>query len=347
MTAVHITRAAAVTAALAMAMAPPISQAATGYAAPAPLESRANGQAVRAAEDFTAVIFPAKEHPGSRFVGHKPELNPEKTRDTNLAGALTAQGGGATTFYPDDMGYYGGPVVQSASQVNFYWANNAGGAWGNPAGYQTDLNVSGMMSLLTQYTFQSQGAGHWPVAGYYWYSANGGPGPLVYDSQVASQVRAIATADRTAGRQHLGMSTIYHVFLPLGTDECFDNLANGCYNPDGRAPGPFYYCGYHSATKLSDGTVVLYTVEPYESVNGCSMGLGLTNDTSNVLGHEIAELISDPMPGTGWVGKWADNGGAEIGDECAWTAIQQQLNGHAYITQDWYSNRYHNCDNAY
>jgi hypothetical protein len=336
--------------ALALVATPALSfaQTASGIAA-SPTTASPELTSARAAGDFAAVIAPVKGYKGSRFVGKMPKVTLQQTPETRLDGSPAGPPPPSSTlkkFWPDDMGYFGGPVVASTSQVNVYWANDNGSIWGGPATYEADLNVSTMAEILDQYTFQVvPTVNKWPVASYWWYFPGGGPGALIYDSQVAAEVQALATADRNAGRQSsFGTNVIYHVFLPPGTDECFNNPANGCYNPDGHAPGPFVFCAYHSYTHLPDGSVVLYSVEPYMSVNGCSTGKGLLNDTANVLGHETAEAISDPEPGSAWVGKWPDSSGSEIGDDCSWTIIKQTLNTHTYYTQNWYSNKSHACN---
>jgi len=67
---------------------------------------------------------------------------------------------------------------------------------------------------------------------------------------------------------------------------------------------------------------VLYSVEPFQNVEGCSSRPGtpdgqLADSTNNVLSHETFETIPDP-DGTAWL-NILDNGvfGQEIGDECS------------------------------
>jgi len=326
------------------------SAAAQGIAAPAVAPSdKVTSDAL--AGRFSAYIMPAKGFAGSHLIGQMPAGRakvPTLTYDLqgNLAPATTL----LQRYYPDDMGYFGGPVLATLSQVNIYWANDNGSIWGSPATFESYLNTSKMIELLNRYAFQAQSNGHWPVASYYWYFPGGGPGALIYDNQVQSEVQALAAADVSAGRQSgASWSTIYHVFLPPGTDECFTNPAQGCYNPDGKAPGPFAFCAYHGYTQLPSGEYVAYDVQPYAEVNGCEQsGTGLeAQDQANVLGHETAEAISDPVPGGGWYAEWP-TGGGEIGDECAFVPIKQTLApGHVYYIQDWYSTVHHECDNVY
>jgi hypothetical protein len=327
------------------------SAAAEGIAASAVAPS-AKTTSDALAGKFSAYIMPAQGYTGSRLIGQMPAGRAKvPTLTFDLQGNLTSPPVLLQKYFYGDMGYFGGPVLASLSQVNVFWANDSSGAtWGTPSVFESYLNASHMIQLLDRYTFQAQASGHWPVAGYNWYFPGGGPGHLIYDNQIQAEVQALAAADVTAGRQSAtSFSAIYHVFLPPGTDECFTNPANGCYNPDGFAPGPFAFCAYHGYTQLPSGEYVTYDVQPYAHVNGCEQsGTGLeAQDQANVLGHETAEAISDAVPGSGWYQEWP-TGNGEIGDECAFVPIKQTLAvGHIYYIQDWYSTVHHECSNVY
>ncbi|HEY8698206.1 MAG TPA: hypothetical protein VIM02_11335 [Rhizomicrobium sp.] len=288
-------------------------------------------KAAIATGDFVAKIAPRQGYIGQLMIGRLPDVQLKK------GGFVPGD-----SYYPEDLGWYGGPVVTSASHINVYWGKPDGSVWGYPASYEYYLNLSVMSETLNRYTGNSlYSTGHYPVANWYW--NNGNPGSLVYQSQIASLVQYMAGQDYTYRGARLGYTDIYHVFLPPGTDTCFDDPRNGCYNPDGRAPGPFTFCGYHYSTKLSNGTVVLYSVEPFESVYGCSTGTNTSNDTANVLGHEIAETVTDPIPGTAWKAQWHPDYGQEVGDVCSGQFFYHYLAGANYYTQDWYGNNYHQC----
>jgi len=125
-----------------------------------------------------------------------------------------------------------------------------------------------------------------------------------------------------------GYEHIYHVFLPPGTDVCFNNpdgsVSGTCYSPDNLAT--FYFCAYHGSFDILDSgghviSHVLYTVEPYQNVAGCQVAPGspngtLIDSTDTVLAHETFETITDP-DGDAWIDV-TSNGmfGQEIADEC-------------------------------
>jgi len=55
------------------------------------------------------------------------------------------------------------------------------------------------------------------------------------DNDIIAVVHAVASHTGETGHGH-----IYHVFLPGGTDECFDNTFTVCYSPDN--PKTWFFC---------------------------------------------------------------------------------------------------------
>ena len=70
------------------------------------------------------------------------------------------------------------------------------------------------------------------------------------------------------------------------------------------------FCGYHEAFDYN-GTSVAYAVLPSSLCKGCG---GLIGDFTAIYAHELAEAVTDKVPGQGWVA--AD--GEENGDLEAW-----------------------------
>jgi hypothetical protein len=178
------------------------------------------------------------------------------------------------------------------------------------------------------------------------------------DSDIIAIVHSVV-----AKTGEVGLGHIYHVFLPAGTDECFDNTFTVCYSPDN--PNTWFFCAYHSSADTELGHLV-YSVEPYQNVLGCNDPPNTPNgqlidSTNDVLSHELFETISDP-DGTGW---WNSTPsvigveGEEIGDECVFTTAPPQspppvygdpsifrIGGHVYAVQLEYSNAHHGCAGA-
>jgi len=120
------------------------------------------------------------------------------------------------------------------------------------------------------------------------------------------------------------------------------------------------YCAYHSEVK--DGIdSIAYTNMPFiiDQPVGCganfvnndsTYGNGIYDGYSIVLGHEIAEAETDPLPFT--KAAWRDSSGQENGDKCAWITpgtaggahnIGPDANGHVFAVQTLYSNSAGGC----
>jgi serine protease len=136
--------------------------------------------------------------------------------------------------------------------------------------------------------------------------------PVIPGLMIAEEAQAAAAhfGDTSPGAQ-------YAILSPTGT------------NPDGWSNPKTGFCGYHDYTgdpywNLS-GANVPYTNFPYSTDSrliqrghGASCGAGFVNSpgtldgVSVVGGHEYAETLTDPYPGTGWT----DHKRLEIGDKC-------------------------------
>lgn len=244
-------------------------------------------------------------------------------------------------FYPGDLSDpLGGPVVQTAEFHNLY-LNCTSDCWGYPGVFMNNLNHSDMIHITDQYVGSSANSR---------YSV--GPGALVsasFPHQMGdTDIYSIVYAG--ASLFGVGYHHVYHVFLPPGQDICFTGSTPlECYSPDN--PNNFYFCAYHGYVDFSDIGHVLFTVEPYQNVNGCQVvepspnGI-LIDSTADVLSHETFETITDPDIDA-WLNYLSlDLYGAEIGDECQdfdFGYGKISLNGKNYEIQPEYSNSQHGC----
>jgi hypothetical protein len=100
------------------------------------------------------------------------------------------------------------------------------------------------------------------------------------------------------------------------------------------------YCAWHSSTSSSYGNIA-YTNLPYITDAGASCGANF-NGITIVVGHEMAETITDQFPNGGWL----DRSGEENGDKCAWISSGQgasasvSMNGASYPVQSLWSNAF-------
>lgn len=290
-------------------------------------------------------ILPANTRAGQSAQGaHKYGTAVPITKPTASIASVPAPG-----FYPDDLVYFGGPVVKEMRSNPVYLnASSCGGVakcWGNPEKFLTDLGRSKYIHVTDQYTGTS---GSYTLGTHIFASLTMYTN-VIDESDLFGIVHDAAAALGTPS----GYGHEFHVFLPKGVDTCFD-LSNVCYSPDN--PSTFFFCAYHGSLVFSDIGHVLFSVEPYQNVPGCQAAPpdpnGILQDsTDSVLAHELIETITDPD-----IDAWISDSslitsGAEIGDLCEPTGNSNAqfldsivwLDGIKYEIQLMYSNHYHAC----
>jgi hypothetical protein len=275
-----------------------------------------------------------------------------------------------TVRYPGDVQFHGGNVVQSAEEYLIY-VNLASSAschtvatcWGDPSSFLHDLGLSDFIHVVDQYAGVDSSDRYRasPQLINVNYAPTAGAGRPFTDLDIQTIVHAVVRALRLPTGYH----SIFDVFLVRGQDECSTSAYDMCYSPDN--PVTFVFCAEHGSADFSDVGHVLYTIEPYEDVMGCSSRPDgpngqLVDSTNNVLSHETFELISN-ADGTAWWNE-LDSGffEEEIGDECSFVLFIPPppalpgpqsivyfdpsnviLNGHRYLAQPEYSNDQHAC----
>ncbi|MFN8653952.1 MAG: hypothetical protein U0133_18780 [Gemmatimonadales bacterium] len=252
---------------------------------------------------------------------------------------------------PFDLTYVGGPVIKRATNWNVYvnCDTTPAGCWGSndlsPANFLRDLNRSPMIQVANQYLgVNAQGkfsTSELTLNGAT-FAPNGGGVPTASINDIFSVLFSAAVFTRATGYENL-----YHVFLPAGTDMCIS--AGNCYSPDNF--NTFFFCAFHGSVTFRDpanpgGTLhVIYSVEPYQDVPGCSPVAGTPHGTidatASTLSHEFFEAITDPD-----LNAWFNFlTGEEIADLCSAFSSDERMGGHNYVLQTEYSNRIHACTN--
>jgi len=232
--------------------------------------------------------------------------------------------------------YHNGPIQTGPKLYVVFW----GSAWsgsGDPYGVASLLKSfygviggSKWLNSVTQYT-QTGGA---PVGN----AGNIFAGSYVDTSSTPprhpTQSQMAAEASKAAA--HYGdytASAAYVVAMPSGI------------KPSGFGT---QYCAYHSSTSAA-GHTIAWTNLPYMPDAGASCGAGSVNSPGTldgvtiVGGHEQGETETDPQPSTGWL----DSSGAENGDKCAWTGLENNPNAGGYPTQPLWSNANNGCVQSY
>jgi hypothetical protein len=333
-------------------------------------ESKVNPTAAdqTAAEEATVVYRHARpaNTPAGSALKHKDITAGRESSSAPASSSSTTDN--SQLRYPADLAYLGGAVLATAESHAIYLLPKDGicdkiaACWGNPEGFLNDLSGSDFVHVIDQYI--GTAARNRYTVGVHTtidYMPTAKTAPLT-DAKIQAIVHAVALKTGLSGYGH-----IYHVFLPPGQDECLPSSSSDpddaiCYSPD--VPKHFAFCAYHGSVTFKDKVEhVLYTVEPFQDVSGCSVRPGtpsgqLADSTYNSLSHETIETITDP-DGTAWFNFTAVVlAGAEIGDECSFFVIVPtsattaavffdpsvvMLGSHKYGIQPEYSNMQHAC----
>lgn len=226
--------------------------------------------------------------------------------------------------------YGNGPVQRNAKIYVVFWQFNSNDPYGEATritNFVKGIGGSHWASVMNQYTDTTGSISNDAALGGTWSdNTNKIPSRPGQSAVAAEAARAAA---------HFGDYSVnanYFIALEKGHD------------PSGFKT---QWCAFHSTTSAS-GNTISYTDFPYQSDAGASCGANSVNSGSSgtidgvtiVGGHEIAETITDPRPSSGWV----DSSGAENGDKCAWTSLQNDsFSTGSFPTQPTWSNAISGC----
>ena len=277
----------------------------------------ADGQRLSWAGDFANIVAP---------------------QGTRVAGKTTVPIGAAAPLGPAQLTYRGGPLIAQVKAFTLYW----GSAWGTVTAaapgaqpvavtrqtldaFFGDLVAGAYIDLFAEYTVP----GYTITRGSYLGSVVIGPDPgaQVADADIQAQIQQRLAAGTIPARDS---NTLYLVMLPSGT-----------VVQEGGSLSCQTFCGYHDAILDASGNpLAYYGVLPYPDCVGCASAadgtsLSQFDALTTVSSHEVAEAITDPVPGSGWY----DDANGEIGDICAWQTAP--LDG--YVVQQEWSNAANSC----
>jgi hypothetical protein len=332
-------------------------------AKPAPRKIQVTEMDTSASEQAAIVhqhVHPAMTTAGSAFK-HSQFATPEQRANaaSHAGPKFSGSGGNDQLRFPADLSYLGGPVVPLAQSHPIFLLPNGScpvaTCWGDPETFLNDYGISGLSHITDQYV-GSFANDRYTLGDEFALPYTPPPVPLT-NNDILAIVHAAASFSGETGYDH-----IYHVFLPPGQDECFTSSPNSaCYSPDN--PSRFAFCAYHGSVTFSDIGHVLFTVEPFQNVEGCAVRPDTPNgqlidSTNSTLSHELTETITDP-DGDAWFNFTLNVlAGEEIGDECAFFVVQQtspttfaafgdptvfKVGKHKFATQPEYSNEDHGC----
>jgi hypothetical protein len=218
--------------------------------------------------------------------------------------------------------YRGGPLLGAVQVSTVFW----GAAWRDAAQQSVvqGLNrffqfvvTSSYVDQLAEYNTPKQAIGRGSYAG----SATI-PDPSLGTSVTDSAIRQMLQQQLASGTALPAPTpnSLYFVLLPPGVSVAAGS-DRSCQS----------FCGYHDAIE----TQRFYAVVPYPNCAGCLGDLGPLDAMTSVCSHELAEAITDPVPGQGWY----DDANGEIGDMCAW----QNKKLTPFVVQLLWSNRANGC----
>jgi hypothetical protein len=222
-------------------------------------------------------------------------------------------GGGAGQFSAgvDNLKYGKGPLIPNV-QIEPIWIQD--GTSGNEASPTFQAAIDSFFNAVTTDSYIPSQLAQYSAGGYT--IGTGGKGaddanvvftptqtvgtsPSIDDSQIQTIIQNEINAGHTAAPTG---NTLYFVFTPPG-----DAVTQGGHNSTN------YFLGYH-LLYTSGGHNVYYAViaDQTAAPNANLGGLGLTalQGEESVSSHEMAEAITDPVPGSGWY----NLAGGEIGD---------------------------------
>jgi hypothetical protein len=271
--------------------------------------------------------------------GDRHPSSPSTSPQTEASSISTIPGVTSPGFYPADLGNPNhGKVLTSVVSHNVY-VNCAATCWGTPATFLGHLTASNFIHITDEYVGSTANNR---------YTLGAATSITMALPATPLTVNNILQFVHTAAHAHgSGYGHIYHIFLRSGVDVC--TSANVCYSPDNSST--FVFCAYHGGVDFKDIGHVLYSVEPYQNVPGCSVAQPsfngpLVDSTSSTLSHELIEAITDP-DGSAWFAQSSlIEYGAEIGDICEnpfgkYGAFS--ISGKSYAIQPEYSNKFHAC----
>jgi hypothetical protein len=218
-----------------------------------------------------------------------------------------------------ELTYRGGPLIVSAEVVALYW----GASWN----VEPLATLRGRVDAFFDFVLTSElidQLGEYSVPG-----ASIGHGQRIVSSVLDTVPTTASLTDqqlRDALQSALpslpapGPNRLYSIFLPPNVAVVMAE-ARSCQA----------FCGYHDAIDNS----TFYAVVPYPGCSGCVGGLDEFEALTSTTSHELAEAITDPVPGTGWY----DDGNGEVGDICAW---QTKRLGNYVVQLEW-SNAAQSC----
>jgi hypothetical protein len=247
-----------------------------------------------------------------------PEIIPHRINQHG-ADSFALTTGGTTPTSP--ITYHGGALINTPTVYVIWYGNwNQGNGSDTPAGQQIVRDFINAIGGSPYFNINSS------------YSTNGfNITGGVNNGGEASDSYSRGTRLRDADILTIVNAKIAASQLPYNANGVYFVLTSSDVNE--QSGFCRLYCGWHTAGNASAGHVrYSFVGNANRCLNGCAAQTTSPNSNAgvdgmiSVIAHELEEAVTDPDPRSGW----ADSGGAENADKCAWTfghAQYQVANG--------------------
>ncbi len=152
-------------------------------------------------------------------------------------------------------------------------------------------------------------------------------------AQIANELKVQIAGGHLPAPHGPGPQTTYVLLFPPE-----DVVDDGTGNKSG-----INFCGIHGDTTMADGSKLLFIVMADNNnlwTSGCGPSATAVNNETASLGHELTEVLTDPLVADNLIAWYGASGSVndqgEIGDPCA-TGVNDEglntFNGHSYTVQ--------------
>ena len=218
--------------------------------------------------------------------------------------------------------YNGGAIITSPTVYTSFW----GSLWSDAAHqaaaqrlnlYVQDLLASNFMNVLSQYGVGTgAGSGRFVQGSFLATVAN-----QLTDNDIQNAIQQTIDGGQIPEPPANNVSQVLIIFLDENTEVNDPNLGIVICEPQGDTA-----FGYHNSFTTAAGNSFYYGVVPALDDaclknscgdNPCSLDPSLSQEQrrTQVASHEFAEMVTDPMPPSGWYDQNDPNSG-EVGDIC-------------------------------
>ena len=196
--------------------------------------------------------------------------------------------------------YRGGPLLTAVEVVTAFW----GSAWSSAPNATTAQRLNEFFKFVVASDYVKQ------LAEYSTPEQTIGPGRFVTSAVLTDREPGATVSD--GALQQMLEAHVASGALPAATANTlhFTFLPPGVTVQAGSDQSCQVFCGYHD--RSAGG--LYYAVVPSPDCAGCLGGLAAFDAITLVSSHELAEAITDPVPGQGWY----DDANGENADICAW-----------------------------